>query len=629
VESLVEDLIFGRRYKVTEKIGSGGMADVFKAVDEVLGRTVAVKVLHARYASDPSFVARFRQEAQAAANLSHPNIVNMYDWGRDGDTYYIVMEYVKGTDLKSLVTRQGPLDPHKVAEYGAQVCGALTVAHGYDIIHRDIKPHNIVLTPDGTIKVMDFGIARAGNTTMTQTGSVLGTAQYISPEQAQGKPLTPASDLYSLGVTLYELATGTLPFDGDTPVATALKQVNDEPVPPRQVRASVPPALEAVILRALRKNPAERYASASEMRDDLRRVAGGQSAVGGIYGGAAAADQTSVLPPVERSASSRPAGSPRMQPVPERRMSPWAWVALVAVLIAAGLGVAFALGAFDGGGVVVPTLSGLTEEQAAAELETAGLTLGVVGTENSDTVAIGMIISQDPPAGEEVEPGTAVNVVVSLGIAEVSVPDLTEMSEQTAIDMLKASEDLDYDRTIDENNSEIEKGLVIRTEPAAGATVPKGTSVVLYVSAGVEQVKVPSVVGKTVANATAELEGIGLKVKTTESFSDTVAKGSVISQSPEANVVLEAGNTVTLEVSKGPEVIIVPDVRTMNEADAKKELTDAGLTPKVVYVSSPDDGIVINQFPIPGSSASRGDQVEIEVGKLPDGDGGEGDPETP
>jgi serine/threonine-protein kinase len=252
-----------------------------------------------------------------------------------------------------------------------------------------------------------------------------------------------------------------------------------------------------------------------------------------------------------------------------------------------------------------------------------------VGTENSDTVAIGMIISQDPPAGEEVEPGTAVNVVVSLGIAEVSVPDLTEMSEQTAIDMLKASEDLDYDRTIDENNSEIEKGLVIRTEPAAGATVPKGTSVVLYVSAGVEQVKVPSVVGKTVANATAELEGIGLKVKTTESFSDTVAKGSVISQSPEANVVLEAGSTVTLEVSKGPEVIIVPDVRTMNEADAKKELTDAGLTPKVVYVSSPDDGIVINQFPIPGSSASRGDQVEIEVGKLPDGDGGEGDPETP
>jgi len=307
-------------------------------------------------------------------------------------------------------------------------------------------------------------------------------------------------------------------------------------------------------------------------------------------------------------------------------MSPWAWVALVAVVIAAGLGVAFALGAFDGGGVVVPPLTGLTEEQARAELEAADLTLGVVGTENSDTVEPGIIISQDPQAGEEVEPGTAVNIVVSLGIAEVAVPDLTEMPEQAAIDILKSSEDLEYDRTIDEYNAEVEKGLVIRTEPAAGATVPKGTSVILYVSAGVEQVKVPDVTGETIANATAELESIGLKVKTTESFSDTVAKGSVISQSPDANVVLEAGSTVTLEISKGPEIIIVPDVRTMNEADAKKALADAGLDSKVVYVSSPDDGVVINQFPIPGSSASRGDLVEIEVGKLPDGDGGE---ETP
>ncbi|MHB1324492.1 MAG: protein kinase domain-containing protein, partial [Coriobacteriia bacterium] len=218
----MEDLVFGRRYRVTEKIGSGGMADVYKSVDEVLGRTVAVKVLHPRYATDPSFVARFRQEAQAAANLSHPNIVNMYDWGREGETYYIVMEYVNGTDLKSLVTQRGPLDSMKAAEYAQQVCAALSVAHGYDIIHRDIKPHNLVLTPDGTIKVMDFGIARAGNTTMTQTGSVLGTAQYISPEQAQGKALGPASDLYSLGVTLYELVAGKLPFDADTPVATAL-----------------------------------------------------------------------------------------------------------------------------------------------------------------------------------------------------------------------------------------------------------------------------------------------------------------------------------------------------------------------------------------------------------------------
>ncbi|MHB1450680.1 MAG: Stk1 family PASTA domain-containing Ser/Thr kinase [Coriobacteriia bacterium] len=614
----MEDVVFGRRYRVIEKIGSGGMADVFKAVDEVLGRTVAVKVLHARYASDPTFVARFRQEAQAAANLSHPNIVNMYDWGRDGDTYYIVMEYVKGTDLKSLVTQQGPMDPHKAAEYAAQICSALAVAHGYDIIHRDIKPHNIVLTPDGTIKVMDFGIARAGNTTMTQTGSVLGTAQYISPEQAQGRQLSPASDLYSLGVTLYEMVTGRPPFDADTPVATALQQVNDEPLPPRQVRASIPPALEAVILRSMRKNPAERYDSAAEMRDDLRRAASGDIPSGGVYAGAPDAGHTSVLPTVERAASARPAGAPQMKPIPERRNSPWPWIALAAALLLVGLGVAYALGAFGGGGVVVPTLAGLTEDQAKTELEAAGLTLGVVGTENHDNIEPGLIISQDPPAGDEVESGTAINIVVSLGIAQVSIPDLTEYSEADAIDALQSSEDLDYDRTIDENSATIVKGLVIRTEPAAGASVPKGTSVILYVSIGVEQVTVPDVTELSLAKAQAQLEDLGLKVATTESFSDSVPKGTVISQKPDADVLLESGRTVTLEISKGPEVIIVPDVRTMNEADAKKALTDIGLEPKVVYVTSPDEGVVINQFPIPGASAKRGDVIEIEVGKLPD-----------
>lgn len=622
----MDDVVFGRRYRVIEKIGSGGMADVFKAVDEVLGRTVAVKVLHPRYASDPTFVARFRQEAQAAANLSHPNIVNMYDWGRDGETYYIVMEYVKGVDLKSLVSQQGPLDPHKAAEYAAQVCSALAVAHGYDIIHRDIKPHNIVLASDGTVKVMDFGIARAGNTTMTQTGSVLGTAQYISPEQAQGKQLSPASDLYSLGVTLYEMVTGRPPFDADTPVATALQQVNDEPVPPRQVRASIPPALEAVILRAMRKNPAERYDSATEMRDDLRRVANGEAPAGGVYAGAASPDHTSVLPPVERAASARPAGGvPRMQPVPERRMSPWAWVAIVAALLVVGLGVAYALGAFGGGGVVVPPLTGLTEEQAQTELEAAGLTLGVVGTENSDTVEPGIIISQDPEAGDKVEQGTAINIVVSLGIAQVVVPDLTEYKEADAIAALRSTGEVEYDHSEDENSADVAKGLVIRTEPAAGTSVPKGTPVVLYVSVGVAQVKVPDVTGLSLAKAQGQLEDAGLKVATTEAFSDSVPKGSVISQKPDANVLLEVGSTVTLEISKGPEVIIVPDVRTMSEADAKKALKDLGLEPKVTYVTSPDDGIVINQFPIPGASAKRGDVVEIEVGKKPDDDG----PPTP
>jgi len=617
----VEDLVFGRRYRVIEKIGSGGMADVYKAVDEVLGRTVAVKVLHPRYASEPNFVARFRQEAQAAANLSHPNIVNIYDWGRDGETYYIVMEFVAGTDLKTLVTERGPLDPKRAAEYAAQVCAALAVAHGYDIIHRDIKPHNIVLTPDGTIKVMDFGIARAGNTTMTQTNSVLGTAQYISPEQAQGRPLGPASDLYSLGVTLYEMATGTLPFNGETPVATALMQVNDKPAPPRSVRASIPPALEAVIMRALRKNPGERYTSAAEMRADLKRVLDGEAAIGGSYGGGEPG-HTSVLPPMERSTQQARTGGPRVQPVPERRTSPWVWVAVGAVVLAIlGLGVAWALGAFDDKGVLVPTLSGLTEEQARTELTTAGLTLGEVTTENSETIDVGLIIRQDPEAGKEVEEGAAVNIVVSVGVARVVVPDLTGLEEADAIELLRAEDSgLDYDRTIKEFNAEIPKGQVIRTDPEANAEVPKNTRVTLYVSDGVEQVKVPDVIGKPLAAAKADLEAAGFVVTSTEDFSDTVAKGSVISQTPDPNVVYETGSTVTLVVSKGPEVILVPDVRDQDEASARSEIMGAGLVPKVVYVDAAedDDGLVINQSPIPGASAKRGDIVEIEVGKTPE-----------
>ena len=299
----MNDMVFGNRYRTIERIGSGGMADVYKAMDEVLGRTVAVKIMHPHYADDPTFVQRFRHEAQSAANLSHPNIVNIYDWGQQGDTYYIVMEYVKGTDLKALIAQRGPADPVKATEYAAQICAGLSVAHGYGIIHRDIKSHNLVLTPDGTIKIMDFGIARAVDSMMTQTGSVLGTAQYVSPEQAQGRELTPGSDLYSLGVVLYEMTTGQLPFDGDTPVSVALKHVNEDAVPPRQVRPSIPPAIEAVIMRAMEKDPTRRYTSAEQMRDDLLRAAQGRPVAA-----TPRVDDTTVMPAVERAARRSPSG---------------------------------------------------------------------------------------------------------------------------------------------------------------------------------------------------------------------------------------------------------------------------------------------------------------------------------
>ncbi|MGB4592183.1 MAG: Stk1 family PASTA domain-containing Ser/Thr kinase [Coriobacteriia bacterium] len=611
-------MVFGRRYRVIERIGAGGMAEVFKAVDEVLGRTVAVKVLHPRYAAEPNFVARFRQEAAAAANLSHPSIVNIYDWGQDDSTYYIVMEYVNGTDLKSLVEQHGPLDPMRAADYAAQVCSALAVAHGYDIIHRDIKPHNIVLTPDGTIKVMDFGIARAGNTTMTQTGSVLGTAQYISPEQAQGRALGPASDLYSLGVTLYELVTGKLPFDADTPVAVALKQVNEEPVPPRRIRPSIPASLEAVIMRSMRKNPAERYDSAAEMRDDLKRVISG-SAISAPAAVATAGfpDETSVMPAVERAERTRAAQAPPVRSMPPRRTSPWVWVAIVAALLLVGLGGAMLFDVFGTGSVAVPTVIGMTETEASATVSAAKLTIGTVTTENSEQYPAGEIIRQDPTAGTRVDEGTAVNIVVSAGVAQVEVPSVIGMTEADAIATIEDAELAVQLPITREFSKDVPEGMVISSEPTAGAMVAKGSKVAIVISKGTELTKVPNVVGMKKADAQKTLKDAGFKSKVTEEYSDTVAVGVVISQNPDPDVSVDAGSTITIVISKGPDQVTVPDVTDMTEADAVAALEAKDLVANIVYEVSPDIGIVINQDPLPDAKVARGSSVTIYVGKAP------------
>lgn len=598
-------MVFGRRYRVTERIGSGGMAEVYKAVDEVLGRTVAVKVLHPRYAAEENFVARFRQEAQSAANLSHPNIVNIYDWGREGDTHYIVMEYVRGIDLKSLVVERGAQDPMKVAEWGVQVCSALAVAHGYDIIHRDIKPHNIVLTPDGTIKVMDFGIARAGNTTMTQTGSVLGTAHYVSPEQAQGRPLGPASDLYSLGVVLYELTTGRLPFDADTPVAVALKQVNEEPVPPRAIEPAIPPALEAVILRSMRKDPAERHASAEEMRADLKRVIAGE-AVAPVT--AVMTDRTSVLPQVGPPAA---VVGERVRPVASRRRV-WPWVVAALALLALALGGAYGLGLFEGR-VPVPRVIGMTEDEAVATLREAGLTTGDVETDFDDEAEPGTVLGQDPGPDELVERGRAVDLVVSRGREQVEVPDLTGAAEADAEAELQR---LGFRvRTQREHSSSVDADHVIRTVPEGGVTTNKGDTVTLVVSRGVETKRVPDVTGRSSADARRALEAEGFRVRVQGEYHDTVRQGQVISQTPSANSLVDAGATVTITVSRGKQLVKVPEVRQKTEAKATDELRKAGLSVQVTYVPNDADDVVISQDPLPGREVEPGTTVRITVGR--------------
>ena len=269
-------MLLGGRYQVQDKIGAGGMATVYRGLDEVLGRTVAIKTMLPQYANDPSFAARFKQEAQAAAALQSPYIVSVYDWGKDADTYYIVMEYLRGTDLKSGIRKHGALDCKKVAQIGSQIAQALSVAHKHDIIHRDIKPQNIMVQPDGNIKVMDFGIARAKNSHLTQDNSVLGTAHYVSPEQTQGKDLGPTTDIYSLGIVMYEAATGQVPFQGDDAISVALKQVNEQPKPPSQLNPNVDPQLEAIILKCMQKNPADRFQTADELYRTLRDYLAGR-----------------------------------------------------------------------------------------------------------------------------------------------------------------------------------------------------------------------------------------------------------------------------------------------------------------------------------------------------------------
>jgi len=628
-----QERVYGRRYRATERIGSGGMADVYKAVDEVLGRTVAVKVMHARYASEAEFASRFRQEAQAAANLQSPNIVNMYDWGQDGDTYYIVMEYVRGTDLKTLITQRGPLDSRKVADIGAQAASALAVAHGYDVIHRDIKPHNIMVTPDGAVKVMDFGIARTGDSSMTQTGSVLGTAHYVSPEQAQGKSLTAATDLYSLGVVLYEAATGRVPFDADSPVAVALKQVHDQPVPPHMVNGDVSPTLEAVILRAMAKNPAERYASADELRRDLAAVRDGAAPsaaalAGAAIGGAAvagAADATQVLPatgarigetavmPTVGGPSPRARGAAAGQPKRSNAGRIWITVAVIVALLAAGGALAWSSGLLGPRTMGVPNVVGLTQEEATVEIADADLSIGTITPEFSASVEAGRVISQSPGAGKQVEKGTPVDLVVSKGIRRLVVPNLIGSNETTAAAALRA---LGLDVFVAERRfDKSPEGTVLEQSIAAGEEVEEGTTVELVVSRGPEQKTVPSVVGKKRAQAEKDLKDAGFVPKVSERFDDNAPAGIVLTQNPGAGGKADSGSTVEIVVSKGPEMLTVPDVVGQTEAAASKLLTDAGFQVDVQDFPSADEGKVLEQTPKANQKAKRGTTVTILVGR--------------
>ena len=565
--------LLNNRYLIGERIGIGGMAEVYQGQDNVLGRTVAVKVMLPQYAEDPTFTARFRQEAAAAANLQSPYIVNVYDWGQNADTSFIVMEFVRGSDLKTAIKQRGAINQRKVAEIGSQVCQALSVAHNLDIVHRDIKPQNIMIQPDGNVKVMDFGIARAKNSVMAKTSAVLGTAHYISPEQAQGKDLSPASDIYSLGIVMYEAATGELPFDGPDAVSVAMKQVNDAPKPPSELNPDIDPALESIIMKAMAKNPRERFATSRDMRQALNDYLAGRpvnlggfnsarttaipAAVPPVVGAAVAAgaDHTSVMHP-GAGANGQNGQRAYVEPVrtaPEKpkgkRVALIVIGAILAIAAIAALSYVLLGNGLSNGGTAVPDVVGKTSTDAIAALEDAGFKVETSYVYD-DTVKADMVIKQSPRAGSLQEKGTKIELTISQGAEQVEVPDLSDMNANEAKAALQRA-GLNYEAGAAEHSDTVKENRVVRQSPAAGTKVDKGTKVTYYLSAGAEQVEVPDVTGLPEGEATATLENAGFKVTVDHKTDATVPEGAVISQAPGGGGKAKKGSTVNIVVSEG------------------------------------------------------------------------------
>jgi beta-lactam-binding protein with PASTA domain len=602
--------IIDGRYRVSARLGSGGMADVYLAQDTLLGRQIALKLLHHRFAEDQEFVERFRREASSAAGLSHPNVVAVFDRGEWDGTYYIAMEYLPGRSLKAVVREHGALSPQDATDIVVQILLATRFAHKRGIIHRDIKPHNVILDEEGRAKVTDFGIARAGASDMTLTGSIMGTAQYLSPEQAQGHAVSESSDLYAVGVVLYELLTGQVPFEGESPVTVALKQVSVEPTPPSALNPAVTPALEAVVMRSLAKDPAARFTSADEFIAALQQAREGIAPAPAFNGAPPTRDAAALLvPPLPQDEGTLVDGALR------RKRALWIAAAVVLLAIAAAAALLL-LKPAKSGRVTVPNLAGETQAAAAASLRHEGL-VPVVSLAPNARVPNGQVVGSTPPGGTIVAKGSHVSVIVSSGPGVIGLPDVNGKSGSEAVKILREK---GFKPTTQKQTSEsVEKDRVIATDPAAGIEVQVGSPVTVFVSSGPKEVSVPEVTGETQAAATATLAAAGLKVSVSKREVAEPPASTVITQTPGAGTQVKVGAQVTIVVAQALKKVAAPSVVGQSEAQAIATLTSAGFSSNTVTRSVTDPtkaGIVVQQSPDAGHKLAAGATVTIAVGAL-------------
>ncbi len=605
--------VIAGRYQVEAQIGAGGMAVVYRAEDIQLGRKVAVKVLHSQYAEDAEFVERFRREAKAAAQLQHPGIVSIYDTGSWDGTWYIAMELLEGPTLKERIIAEGRIEPGEAIDLADAILRAVRAAHRDGIIHRDLKPHNVILDDLGAPKVTDFGIARRGASDMTATGSILGTAHYIAPEQAQGEVITPRTDLYAVGVVLYEMLTGRTPFEGDTAVSIALAHVNNEPRSPRSIVPEISPALDAVVMRAMAKRPSDRFADADAF---LAALADARRGIAPVY---APPTGEHAMTGADRRAADRRGNTGAVPVIGVRDLDrqpwykrPWA-IALLSLAIIGAVIAALLLGNTQR--VTVPDVVNAEAAIAQDTLEKQGFEVRV--TKRLSSAREDTVVSQQPVGGEQAEKGSVVRITVSQGAGTGTVPDVSGETLEVARDRIESVGFTTKVRR--EASEEVDSGDVIETSPSGGSIAQLNRPVTIVVSSGAKKVDLPDLVGQPVEAARAQLAELGLVASVVDVESEDKEVGTVLSTDPQGGTSVRVGQTVTVRVASEPTTETVPDVIGFSQARATKVLQAASFgvsTTTEEVTDETQDGKVISSDPAAGAERDKGSPVTIVVGKF-------------